>query len=88
MKSPRRPILAGRAAIWTGLLLASLPLAAVTTVLLFPLWAWVEATFAIEAVGHSGPADWCYAGAYLTWALGLGWLVRRRLGRRSADRAG
>ncbi len=38
----------------------SLPLGGILTIVLLPLWSWVEATTGIESVGHSGPADWCY----------------------------
>jgi hypothetical protein len=31
-----------------------------TTVLMFPLWSWLESVAGIESVGHSGPAGWCY----------------------------
>ena len=44
----------------------SLPVSLVSTLILFPLWSWVEATFGIESVGHSGPAEWCY---WLTFAV-------------------
>lgn len=37
-----------------------LPLAIFVTIALLPLWSWIEATYGIEAVGHSGPSDWCY----------------------------
>ncbi len=37
-----------------------------TTILLVPLWRWVEADFGIEAIGHSGPAEWCF---YLVFAF-------------------
>lgn len=30
------------------------------TILLVPLWRWIEADFGIEAIGHSGPAEWCF----------------------------
>jgi hypothetical protein len=43
-----------------GLLIACVPAAFVVTLLLFPLWGMIEARFGIEAVGHSGPADWCF----------------------------
>lgn len=54
---------------------ASLPL----TILCFPLWSWFESRTGIEAVGHSGPAGWCYAATFaviLVAALTL--LARRR----------
>ena len=40
--------------------LGALFLAFWATILLVPLWRWVEADFGIEAIGHSGPAEWCY----------------------------
>ncbi len=52
----------------------SVPVAYITTVVLFPFWSWLESTFKIEAVGHSGPDDWCFELTYflcaglLTWA--------------------
>jgi hypothetical protein len=36
------------------------------TVLLVPLWRWIEGDFGIEAIGHSGPAEWCF---YLVFAI-------------------
>ena len=39
---------------------AALPLSAVTTLALLPLWRLVEERYGIESVGHSGPADWCF----------------------------
>ena len=36
------------------------------TFLLVPLWRWIEADFGIEAIGHSGPAEWCF---YLVFAI-------------------
>jgi hypothetical protein len=64
------------------LLVGCVPLAAFTTLLLFPFWSWVEATFAVEAVGHSGPADWCYWTAYVLWVAVLGGTLGRRLRQR------
>ena len=55
--------------------LVSVPL----TILCLPLWSWFEARTGIEAVGHSGPAGWCYATTFavvLVAALTL--LARRR----------
>jgi len=66
-------------------LVAGLPLAASTTLLLLPVWRWVEGRFAIEAVGHSGPADWCFEAVYAVW-VGLGamlWHRRRQRGRQA-----
>ena len=37
-----------------------LPLSFVVTVMLVPLWRWIEARYGIEAIGHSGPAEWAF----------------------------
>ena len=64
------------------LLVGCVPLAAITTLLLLPFWSWVEGTFAVEAVGHSGPANWCYWTSYGLWLAVLGGTVGLRLRRR------
>ena len=60
-----------------ALLVLCVPLAAVVTIVLLPVWSWLEARFAIESVGHSGPADWCYgvvyAGCVTVIASGVLW---------------
>lgn len=63
MRSSRR--------LWPSLLsiaVIAVPLSIVTTILLFPFWSWLEAASGIESVGHSGPAEWCYATVFLTLA--------------------
>ena len=58
------------------LTLAALPAAFIVTLLLYPLWSWIEATYGIESVGHSGPADWCFwlvYGVFLAVLLPLLW---------------
>jgi hypothetical protein len=62
---------------WAALLVLSLPLAAVTTIFLSPFWSWLESALGIEAFGHSGPADWCYAAAYVGLLIVLGGILRR-----------
>ncbi len=59
---------------------AALPLGAITTLALLPLWRTIEERYGIESVGHSGPADWCFILIYALWlSAGAGvWLVRRR----------
>ena len=52
-----------------GLLILCVPAAIVVTLLLLPLWGMIEARFGIEAVGHSGPADWCFWLVYAVLAL-------------------
>jgi hypothetical protein len=69
-----------------AVLILSAPLAVVATFMLGPLWAHVESTYGIEAVGHAMYAGWCYVATYaalVTLGLGvLGWLsVRRARGR-------
>jgi len=49
----------------TGLVIAAItaiciPVAVVVTLLLHPLWRWIEARYGVEAIGHSGPAEWAY----------------------------
>jgi hypothetical protein len=46
---------------------AALPLSAITTLALLPLWRFIEERFGIESVGHSGPADWCFILLYVIW---------------------
>lgn len=55
-----------------GLLLASGPLGVIVTLALLPMWRWLEESYAIESVGHSGPAAWCYLVSVLGCLLALG----------------
>jgi hypothetical protein len=50
-------------------LIVAVPLAFVGTFILAPLWSWIEARFAIEAMGHSAPAGWCFIATYALLAL-------------------
>ena len=52
------------ALIVPGVLIACLPIAFIVTILLSPLWSWIEATYGIESIGHSGPSDWCFYAVY------------------------
>ena len=52
------------ALIVLGVLIACLPIAFFATILLSPLWSWIEATYGIESIGHSGPSDWCFYAVY------------------------
>lgn len=61
--------LAIRIVIALLLVVGSFVLAAITTIALMPVWRWTESTQGIEAVGHSGPAAWCYI---VVWAVILG----------------
>ena len=71
----------GRLGLALGLLVAMLPASVVITILLMPLWSWVEARWHIESVGHSGPADWCFISMYAVSVAASGGLwagIRRR----------
>lgn len=57
--------------VMIAILLLSLPASFVITILLFPLWKWVEKDLGIESVGHSGPAEWCYLSVYILIVSGL-----------------
>lgn len=52
------------ALIALAVLVVSLPIAFIVTFLLSPLWSWIEATYGIESIGHSGPSDWCFYVVY------------------------
>ena len=75
MKRPVRILLT-----FFGIFLVSAPLSVVTTIFLLPVWSWVEASFGIESVGHSEPAEWCYVVIYVLFvAIGaLAFLRRQR----------
>jgi hypothetical protein len=57
------------------------PLAIGVTLLMMPFFSWIEARFGIEAVGHSGPAQWCYATVYVTMLAVLTVVSHRVIGR-------
>ena len=63
---------------------ALMPVTLGTTIVLAPLWTWIEATTGIESIGHSGPADWCF---WLVHALLLAGAALVALGRRRSGRA-
>jgi hypothetical protein len=70
-----------RLVVFVIVLLMTVPAAIVTTMLATPFFAWIEARFGVEAVGHSGPAEWCYVSVYVTmlaaFTLGSQRLVSR-----------
>jgi hypothetical protein len=74
----RRTITYGAAVV--GILAGAVPLTFVTTFALVPFWSWVERTYGIEAIGHSGPSEWCF---WLIYGLTVGtatliFVLRRR----------
>ena len=60
----------------------AVPIAVIGTFLLMPLWRWIERVWALEAIGHSGPATWCFVATYGV-ALATMLLVRRHVRRGS-----
>ena len=58
----------------------ALPAAFVSTIALLPVWRGVEGRWGIEAVGHSGPAGWCYVLTYAFWVMAgvIAWRIMRR----------
>jgi len=70
------------------LAIAAIPAAFIITFMLYPLWSWIEATYGIESVGHSGPADWCFFaifGVLVALAAMLVWLSWKRSERTHED---
>ena len=49
----------------------TLAAALAVTLLLYPVWSWLERTTGIESVGHSGPAGWCYLAVWAPMAAAL-----------------
>lgn len=68
-----RVLLIGLGALFGGVLL---------TLMLLPLWGWLDTRFGIEALGHSGPAPWCYGLSIGALAL-LGIILLARARRRA-----
>jgi hypothetical protein len=75
---------ARRLAVLIVLIAVGVPVAAITTLALLPLWSLIESRFGIESVGHSGPADWCFETVYVGWLIlaGLTWFALARQARR------
>ena len=48
-----------------AVLLVSAPLGLMLTLYMSPIWRWIESSFGIESIGHSGPATWCYLLIYI-----------------------
>ena len=47
-----------------AVLLGCIPLSLIVPFVLMPLWSWLEVSYGIGSVGHSGPAQWCYVAVY------------------------
>jgi hypothetical protein len=65
IKSPSKNRTRAHIAAGVTIIVISLPLAFWLTIMLLPLWGWVEARYGIESLGHSGPADWCFSVVFL-----------------------
>jgi phosphotransferase system glucose/maltose/N-acetylglucosamine-specific IIC component len=57
-----------------AILVVCMPIAFIVSILLSPLWSWIEKTYGIESIGHSGPSDWCFYVVYgvlvvLAWSV-------------------
>lgn len=69
-------------------LLVIAPLSVLVTILLAPLWRWIEAGTGIESVGHSGPATWCYGLVFLAQSALAGGVVIREARKDAGRRQG
>jgi hypothetical protein len=61
-----------------AILVVSVPTSVLLTLLLMPLWRWLEGRFGIESVGHSGPAEWCFGVTFIACLVALGSLYALR----------
>jgi hypothetical protein len=68
-----------------AVVLVAAPASILLTLLLLPFWSWLEASYAVESVGHSGPAEWCYVSVYVL-LIAAGGLVLALLQRRAPSR--
>ena len=68
--------------VLTGLALVvfSAPIAVFVTLAASPIWSALERTTGVEAVGDSGPSEWCYVATYaaLVVLLGSWWFSKPR----------
>ena len=63
-----------------AIVLLSMPVALIATLVGIPFWSWLESALGIEAIGHSGPAEWCYLVTWLALVSigGVIWSASRR----------
>lgn len=71
-----------------AILAVSMPPAFMLTIALLPLWSHIEATYGIESVGHSGPADWCFELVYAAVVVLVGAAFAAIMRRSKRRRAG
>jgi uncharacterized BrkB/YihY/UPF0761 family membrane protein len=63
-----RPLIRNSLSLVVVLVLCAL-LAIILTFVVSLFWSWLEANYGIEAMGHSGPAEWCYVATYVSCVL-------------------
>ena len=73
-----------RAATIAGIIVLDLPVAFALTMMLTPMWSTIERRWGIEALGHSGPATWCYVAVFVCVVIVSLAAYLRRLGRPAA----
>ena len=63
-----------------AIVLLAMPVALIATLVGIPFWSWLESALGIEAIGHSGPAEWCYLVTWLALVSigGVIWSASRR----------
>ena len=69
-----------KAGVLVIMFIACIPVAMLLTIFTTSFWLWIENTLKIEAVGHSGPAEWCYIAVYLilvTICILVWWFAKR-----------
>lgn len=61
-----------------GVTLGAAPVSVVLTILLQPLWSWIERRTGFESLGHSGPSVWCYIVVFVVLVSCAGYVVLSR----------
>ncbi len=70
-------------------LMLGIPVVIAATIVATPLWRWLESAYGIEAIGHSGPAPWCYlaiAGLLVPLVIAILTIAASRRSRRERER--
>ena len=70
-----------------AVLVTATPLSLLVTLLLLPVWRWLESASGIESIGHSGPAEWCYLLTFLACLVPTSWVWIRALRGLSREKA-
>lgn len=67
------------------ILIFLIPVSFIFTLVLIPLWRWIEYSFGIESIGHSGPAEWCFMSVFLVFIISCTIIYRISRKNTSAD---